>query len=64
MRQRGSNVACPSMVTTNDMPIVLPKSYETMAIVPFQINRTTIPKYLSRSTRSQDSNGESRPEDI
>ena len=34
----GSNVACPTMATTNDMPIVLPKSFETMGIVPFQVN--------------------------
>ena len=34
----GSNVACPTMMTTNDMPIVLPPSYESFGIVPFQIN--------------------------
>tara|TARA_B100001996_G_scaffold369799_1_gene343572 strand:+ start:92 stop:826 length:735 start_codon:yes stop_codon:yes gene_type:complete len=34
----GSNVASPTMMTTNDMPIVLPKSLESMGVVPFQIN--------------------------
>ena len=34
----GSNVACPTMMTTNDMPIVLPSSFESFGIVPFQIN--------------------------
>ena len=34
----GSNVACPTMMTTNDMPIVRPDSYDSLGIVPFQIN--------------------------
>jgi dipeptidase E len=34
----GSNVACPTMQTTNDMPIDLVPSLETFGIVPFQIN--------------------------
>lgn len=38
----GSNVACPTLRTTNDMPIVEPLSFETFNLVPFQIN----PHYL------------------
>jgi dipeptidase E len=38
----GSNIACPTLRTTNDMPIVFPGAFETLNLVPFQIN----PHYL------------------
>jgi dipeptidase E len=38
----GSNVACPTLRTTNDMPIVDPLGFDTLNLVPFQIN----PHYL------------------
>jgi len=38
----GSNVACPTIKTTNDMPIVEPDSFYAINLVRFQIN----PHYL------------------
>ena len=34
----GSNMACPTIRTTNDMPIVEPKSFNVLNLIPFQIN--------------------------
>ncbi len=34
----GSNVCCPSIRTTNDMPIVEPDSFDAFNLIPFQIN--------------------------
>ena len=38
----GSNVACPTIMTTNDMPIINPKGMKAINLIPFQIN----PHYL------------------
>jgi dipeptidase E len=52
----GSNVACPTIRTTNDMPIVEPAGFRGLALVPFQIN----PHYTEAVM--PDHGGESRQE--
>ena len=34
----GANLACPTLKTTNDMPVVMPPSFDALNLVPFQIN--------------------------
>ena len=50
----GSNVACPTIRTTNDMPIVQPPTLRALRLVPFQIN----PHFISGKPAGH--NGESR----
>ncbi len=54
----GSNVACPTIKTTNDMPVVEPKSFKAFNLVKFQIN----PHYLDANPQGHA--GETREQRI
>lgn len=54
----GSNVACPTLRTTNDMPIIDPKGFDCLNVIPFQIN----PHYLDRNPEGH--GGETREQRI
>lgn len=52
----GSNLACPTIRTTNDMPIVDPMGLDALGLVPFQINAhytNELPPGLQAETREQ-----------
>ena len=54
----GANVACPSMKTTNDMPVIEPESLNCLNLIPFQIN----PHYLDANPSGH--GGETREQRI
>lgn len=54
----GSNLACPTIKTTNDMPVVQPPAFQALNLVPFQIN----PHYTEATIAGH--GGETRAERI
>lgn len=54
----GSNIASPSIKTTNDMPIVEPPSFKALNFIPWQIN----PHYIDGNPPGH--NGETRQQRI
>lgn len=52
----GANLACPTLKTTNDMPVVMPPAFDALNLVPFQIN----PHYHELKFENQ--GGETRKE--
>ena len=56
----GSNIACPTLRTTNDMPIIEPQSFNCLNLIPFQIN----PHYLDTDKHPKNFGGETREDRI
>jgi dipeptidase E len=62
----GCNVACPTIKTTNDMPIVEPPSLDALGLVPFQVNPHYVlgPMFLRDGDAIVQHFGETRDERI
>ena len=54
----GANLACPTIKTTNDMPIIFPLSFDALNLIDFQIN----PHYLDDNPSNH--GGETREQRI
>ncbi len=54
----GSNLTCPTIKTTNDMPIIDPLGFDALNLIPFQIN----PHYLDANPEGH--GGETREQRI
>lgn len=52
----GANLACPTLMTTNDMPVIMPPTFEALDLIPFQVN----PHYHELKFENQ--GGETRAE--
>jgi dipeptidase E len=62
----GTNVACPTIQTTNDMPITRPPSFDALGLVPFQVNAHyfTGQTYVKRDDGFHEHFGETRDDRI
>ena len=62
----GTNLACPTIMTTNDMPIVQPDSFEALGLLPFQINPHFVSGKSFRQTQDgfEQNGGETREDRI
>lgn len=62
----GTNIACPTIITTNDMAVVLPPTLEALNLVPFQINAHYYsgPTFVQMGDEFQQHFGETRDDRI
>ncbi|QHI97695.1 dipeptidase PepE [Xylophilus rhododendri] len=52
----GANLACPTICTTNDMPVVDPMGFDALDLIPFQINphyTNALPEGIRGESRNQ-----------
>jgi dipeptidase E len=62
----GTNVACPTIQTTNDLPVTLPPSLDALGLVPFQVNPHYFPgpTYFKVGDRYHEHHGETRDDRV
>jgi len=49
----GTNIVCPTIQTTNDMPIVMPPTLNAMGLLPFQVNTHFIDSSADQNMRTE-----------